>query len=752
MKTNSTYFLAILVVLIVTSCSTKKNRWINREFHYMTTKYNVLYNGNLAFDKGLSEINEKYVDNYWDVLSIEPMEVDASYQPETSKRSSGPSLPKSNSKKKESKAKNQSAFDVAEEKAVKAIQRHSMFIDGAERNRKIDDAYLLLGKSRYYSQRFVPSLEAFTYIIKNYPEASLIDETILWSAKANIRMQNEEAAIESLTKLLEKPEVEEAILEDVHTTFAMAFTQLDSIEMILYHLEKAVSYKTDAKKKARNLMVLGQLYRKENNRALSDEAFNELIDLKKVPYDYKLHAKIEKIKNFQKGNDSKPVVKRLNKLIKNRDNRPYLDELYYQLAVLKAMDSNRLEAIANYEKSIHVKNAKKFQQGLSYEALGDLYFNESEYANAGAYYDSVVQVSGDLNDKRIRGVKKRSKSLVNVIAFEELVRINDSILKVTAMDPDAKIAFYETFIEELKVIDAEKLKAEELKNKLAAYANTGTASVGGIGKTSATKGKWYFYNVQTLGYGAQEFKQKWGSRKLNDNWRWSDASILKKEDAQLGTGSSDNADVKEQVVSKYQASFYIDKLPQTEREIDSITRLRNNTYYQLGLIYKEQLKEPYLAISSFENLLSFEPERKLVLGSNYHLYKIYSELKDPKAEQYKNAVLTDFPESTFAQLILNTGKSVLGDMTRVPAETKYKELYGLYEEGDYETLLSEISNSLRIFEGSKLMPKLELLQAYTILKTKGKLEFKKALEFVLLNYANTEEGAKAKELLEKLKK
>jgi hypothetical protein len=44
---------------------------------------------------------------------------------------------------------------VAETKATKAIQKHSMNIDGGKET-QIDEAYLLLGKSRYYDQRFIP--------------------------------------------------------------------------------------------------------------------------------------------------------------------------------------------------------------------------------------------------------------------------------------------------------------------------------------------------------------------------------------------------------------------------------------------------------------------------------------------------------------------------------------------------------------------------------------------------------------------
>jgi hypothetical protein len=43
----------------------------------------------------------------------------------------------------------------------KAIQ----FYEYRRRNFQIDEAYLLLGKARYYDQRFIPALDAFNYIL-----------------------------------------------------------------------------------------------------------------------------------------------------------------------------------------------------------------------------------------------------------------------------------------------------------------------------------------------------------------------------------------------------------------------------------------------------------------------------------------------------------------------------------------------------------------------------------------------------------
>ena len=147
MKKLSKIFVFSIVLLYVCSCGTKKNTFINRKFHSLTTKYNVLFNGEQAFLKGLQEIEEKHQDNFWRRLAIEPITFNENII-EAPLFKPGTGLDDSET---EEEVKPLSHFDKAEEKAVKAVQKHSMNINGIERNNKIDEAYLLLGKARYYT-------------------------------------------------------------------------------------------------------------------------------------------------------------------------------------------------------------------------------------------------------------------------------------------------------------------------------------------------------------------------------------------------------------------------------------------------------------------------------------------------------------------------------------------------------------------------------------------------------------------------
>lgn len=75
--------------------------------------------------------------------------------------------------------------------------------------------------------------------------------------------------------------------------------------------------------------------------------------------------------------------------------------------------------------------------------------------------------------------------------------------------------------------------------------------------------------------------------------------------------------------------------------------------YQLGLLYRDKFAEYPLAIERLETLLVMQPEEKLKLPAEYNLYKLYTLLGNEKAAVYKNNIVTKYPESRYAQLLLN---------------------------------------------------------------------------------------------------
>jgi tetratricopeptide (TPR) repeat protein len=368
-----------------------------------------------------------------------------------------------------------------------------------------------------------------------------------------------------------------------------------------------------------------------------------------------------------------------------------------------------------------------------------VYFNKAEFSVAGAYYDSVLQISRDENSKRIRSLKRKRNNLEEVIIFETVAKQSDSILGVVAMSHDEQLAFYTNYIETLKAEDKRKKELEEIQ-KLNAGSN-----FFGTENTNLTKpdGKWYFYNTQASGYGQQEFRNTWGNRPLEDNWRLSDkVQINTSKNAQTITtvNGVDNA-------KRYDIMYYLNQIPSNPIVIDSISLARNNAYYKLGIIYESQFKETDLAISKLEKLLTFNPSEEIELPTKYHLYKMYLNVNQEKSQFYKNEITSNYPNSKYAQIILNPSEVISEDQVS-KSEIEYAEIYYKYEAEQYDEVISKTTEAIGKYNGQIIVPKFELLKAYAIGKKDGLLAFKEALDFIAMNYPNTEEAKKALEVLQ----
>lgn len=737
MKNTQKIGLAILLFAI-SACSTKKDAFLNRNFHAVTTKFNVLHNGKVALQQGVDDINSKYEDDYWERLPIEPIKFKGNIikAPQFKNGLGGPGLPNRANSNDQQDAP---PFEKAEEKAVKAIQKHSMRIRGKEKNRQIDDAYLLLGKARYYTERFIPAIEAYNYIIDNYPKASLINETKIWRAKANIRIDNPELAIETLNIMVRKNDLPDDIREEAHTALAMAHMKMDSLHLVKEQLWLATDIGKNKVQNARNLYILGQIYAAEQNRDSASLVFKKLIDFKKAPYKFRIHANIELAKNSVTDSSTVALLERFRKLIRNRDNRPYLDALHYQVGELERGRDSIDRAVVNYNKSLRAQNGSAKQKTYSYERLADINFKALDYVNASAYYDSVLVVAQDKENLRIKRIERRAKNLTALRKYERTLKTNDSILTLVAMPEAERTKYFEAYIEKIK-----KKDEEEAQKRLNA-ANFGNA-FGSSGGTQSrnNQGKWYFYNVQSLGFGKGEFQRVWGNRPLEDNWRWSDKTKAPEDAVDTGKLS--------QKLLRYEVSTYTKTIPSKKTQIDSLVYDRNKALFELGLIYKEQFKNIPKAIGNLERLLNSEPDKDLILPINSHLYQIYDAQGDSKGDQYKNVVLTDYKDTPFAKIILNPDKKLTEDKEVDEIEELYKIAYKLYKEESFDDCTCFIETLFPELEDSQLIPKFALLRAYAIGKYNQKERYIAELEKVAVEYPQTEQGEKALELIKRLKK
>jgi tetratricopeptide (TPR) repeat protein len=734
LKTNTIkYFLFFGLLLFLIACSTKRNTWISRNSHALSTKDNILYNGGIGLNKGIEEVKLQNKDNFWEILPVERMQV-------------------SEDNLDPGKTKNAN-FEKAETKATKAIQKHSMNINGSEKNPQMDEAYMMLGQARYYDQRFVPALDAFNYVLNKSPNSDKIYEVKIWREKTNMRLDNDALAVNNLRKLLKEIKFKDQIFADANATLAQAFLNLQEKDSAVAKLKIAKEFTKSKEEISRYNYILGQIYEELGYKDSAYASYQTVIDMhRKAAKSYVIHAHARQSAQFdyEKG-DTVAFLKKYNDLLKDRENRPFLDVLHHQLGLFYEKKNNKKLAIKEYNLSLKKKSLDTYLIASNYRNLADLYFIESKFSKAGNYYDStLVQLKPRTREFNL--IKKKRENLEDVIKYEAISLENDSIISLYKMSGSERIAYFEKHIAKLKKEEEAQLKAAEKQalikenqdrndgkidsedaanNKkekaIAPKANSNIAS--------SSQNDFYFYTPSTVAYGKVEFAKKWGKRVLQDNWRVSSISSKengKTEDSNAEDTETDN-DAKEtaDAEGKYTTAFYIKQIPESQSTIDSLSKERNFANYQLGIIYKEKFKEYQLAIIKFEKLLKDNPEERLVLPSMYHLYKIYEILDKQKADAMKESIVAQYPNSRYAQILQNSSSKM--EESNDSPNVAYANIYKQYQNGEIKTVLTATENAINRFTGDEIVPKFELLKANIAGKLGGLEEFSTALNYVALN-------------------
>ena len=748
--------------------------------HALSTEYNILYNGEIALKAGVDELKTQYKDNFWETLPVERMQETAEEMMPGDKKNPN--------------------FERAETKANKAIQKHSMNIEGGEKNPQMDEAHLLLGKARYYDQRFVPALEAFNYILYKYPNSDKIYEAKVWREKTNIRMENDALAIRNLSKLLKEIKLKNQVFADANAILAQAFLNIEEKDSAVSRLKIAAEFTKENEEKARYHFILGQLYDLKKEKDSANAEYQTVIDMKrKSPRRYVIqsHAKQANYFDYENG-DTLAFMEKYNNLLKDRENRPFLDVLNHQVALFYDKQELKDNAKKFYNKSLRANSQDNYLIASNYRNLAEINFNDAKYVVAGQYYDSTL-VRMDAKTREHKAIKKKRENLVDVIKYEGIAQVNDSILKIMAMAEDGRKSFFDDVIAKLKIEDEKRAAkaardaelgqmqqsqgdgfgppgfsdgGDESNARMMAKSRASTEMVNLEGKPgknspsisppsetsapatssiSSGNSNFYFYNAATIAYGKNEFKKRWGNRSPKGNWRLSGAKT------KIGFGDETSDDIvsendqatgepaEEKIDERYTVEYYLKQLPTTQKETDSIAKDRNFAYYQLGLIYKEKFKKYELASERLEKLLTFNPEERLILPSMYNLYKIYEITDKNKALAMKERIISQYPDSRYA-VILRSSPEDLAKANDTP-DAAYNKLFKKYEAGQYQTVLTESEILIDLYSGEEIIPKIELLKANTLGKLKGLEEYKGALNYVALNYPNSKEGKEAEALL-----
>lgn len=739
--------LTITCVGLLIGCSTEKDSFKNRAFHSSTAWFNTLFNAEEALEKKIDELELEYKDNYSEILPVDPLpkitegdflaELGAIDNQAGNFKQGG-----SNSNQNKSTA---TGFDLVEEKALKAIEKHSMLIRGKERNKMMSRAYLILGKARYNKGKGFEALDALNYMKTNLPyHKKYTPEAEMYIALANIQTGNVFEGERILEKLNKDDGLKKRLTENTSKYFAQDLIRRGEYEEAIHELDDAIDHAGNKKRKARYYYIIGQLFSEMDMQNEAGEAFTKVYSLK-PGFEMEVKSQLAIANNFDPEKNSYNSYKEhLLDISKKGNYVSRKNEFYYAIGDM-ALKDNKIEEARKYLKmSFEGQPSDPYVRGKAYETYANLEFNEGNYVHASAYYDSALAVIP--YDKDIQRITKRNTSLKTLMEKYYLVKRNDSILKLANMTPEEKETFFKDYIAKLKIEDEKKQRqAEEEMTTFQTQTkgggfNSSFNEGGGSGGSS-----FYFYNTSQKGFGQTEFKRIWGNVRLGDNWRSSTSTGLTIEEQQaemLGQVNSQNP-------RRYDLEYYIEQIPTKRSELDKLKVERDTTELSLGIGYFDLFQNAKTATTTLEHLVLTPPKNEETNAQAlYQIYRINNKAENiVKADEYKNIILTKYPNSIYAEYILNPEFDFTTPTTQ-EALDYYQETYAFYKEKDYKQVKSRTAEAIEKWPTEIIIAKFSLLNALAIGATEDIDTFRNALELVTVAYQNTDEAKKAKEILD----
>ncbi len=767
------YLLIILAIFSVAACNprTKKKKTKSGPINRFMTFHNTLFNSREAFLAEMESRDKSHIDNFYDpYISVYTTEdnisdiqngmssnagndtdMDAPRGLRSNQNFSG------NFSSSQSNKKGATALQITEAKALKTISKYSVLVSGVEKNKKIFDAYMLLAKARMYQGKYLESLDALSYIFNTMSKDKRLPLAKIYQAANYSKMKEYYRADEVFRDLEEDPKIKlsREQLRILKVYQADNFLKWGKKELAAEVLEDAFTYNKNRKTKSRIAFLRGQILAGLGKKSEARESFAAAYKYANS-YEFEVKSQIEIAKTFDGKADSyEEAMAYLDKIAKKGTYASRKNELYYASGLVAASATKDSIADSFFRKALKEKQSDPQIRGLTYSELAKKYFAKDDYLTAGIYYDSALAVMSykpekDRLTELTANIKKLSKNYY-------IVKKNDSILALTKMTDAEKRDYFTKYIDKIKQKEAaaelEKRKAERSKgfdnsdyNANSIFANNSTDSNSfqnfGINTGGST---FYFANSNNIPRGENAFRQVWGSRTLQDNWRYSAKAATIEDMKNEALGIANVPDPR-----RLEPEFYIEKIPTSKQELDNLKKQRDTASLGMGRMYENFFGNTKLATKTLYDLVDSKPDEETDLMALYNIFIFNYEKNPADAERAKQIILQKYPYTSYAEFVKNPKSKDFNKSTE-SVEKLYADAYKLYLTEKYAESSAMIDKAIADNPKDALVPKFYLLNAYNSGKTAGKEIMILQLEQIALNYGNTPEGKKAKDLLKFLK-
>lgn len=746
--------LWVCAAAVLAGCSTRKNTAASRNYNAFITRYNIYYNGDTHYQETLKKMEEAYEDDYSRLVLMHPVEAKAD-------------------KEAPQPAGN---FDRSIEKGQKAIQLRSIkkrpakkpgrsgdaayqaWLKRDEYNPFLHNAWMMMGRSQYFNGDFAGAASTFFYITHHFTWLpQVVTEAKLWQARCYVAQDWLYEAELILNRI--KPES----LDTPALRGLYAFVKADMLvragryEEAVEPLREAIAAASGAQR-TRLRFLLGQVLERLGRRKEAYEAYAKAGASSSASYRTKFNARIKQSEVFD-GADIKAEVAALRRMARLDRNKPYLDQIYYAIGNLYLSRADTARAIENYVLAAEKSTRNGIDKAISQLRLGQLYFARRQYGKAQpCYAEAVPQLPH--NFPGYEQIKRRSDVLDELAVYSQNVELQDSLLRLSAMTPEERLKVVEGIIAELK--QREKKEAEEARRAEyeADVAARGDNAAGSANAPNAfnlnTDNSWYFYNTTAKQAGRTEFQKRWGSRKLEDDWRrrnknsfsnaeWDAADSSADENTEdsdsTATDAPDTPDENDAAAASdpHNPEYYLRQIPSTDAEKAVCHEIIQEGLYNMGVILKDKLDDYPAARAEWDRLLRDYPDNIYRLDVYYNMYLMYARRgPESEAEHWRRLVIDDFPESTYGVALRDP--AYLDNLRNM--DRRQQELYDAtleaYMNNDNAAVHAARAEMQERYPLSPVMPKFMFLDALAMVTENRPDDFNATLRDMLNRYPDTD--------------
>ena len=743
-----------VIVLLLTACgSTKVNTAQSRFYQSFVTRFNVYHNGNEAYKEGLSAQEKSHKDNYMEIIPLFPVSKENT-------RSSG-----------------SGSFDKAIEKSQKAIKLHSikqkpkkkagrklsekdkLWYAKKEYNPYLHNAWMLMGKAQFQKGEFLEAASTFSYITRLYSE----DPKIV--AEARMRMAQCYAELEwnyeadNLLAQIGRDSIHYQLADEYDAIMASHLLRQEQFAEALPYLEKAVKRSGRTKKqKTREYYLLGQIHKHLGNKQQAYEAFGKAIK-QNPPYELEFNARIQQTETVS-GNNAPKMLKTLKRMGKDPNNKDFLDQVHYAMGNIYLAQKDTVNAIAQYEKGAELSTRNGIEKGILLLQLGQIYWDRTKYVDAQRCYSEAIGLI-DKEHKDYDMVNLRSTILDELVEHTVAIDLQDSLQHLATL-PEAELdKVIENIIAEVIRQEEEAKKAEEEAALMAQREEAlGAAQAKGpqMNTPSAMNTgdkSWYFYNTQLVAQGKKDFQQKWGRRKLEDNWRRANKSVLadetyegvnydddEEEDMSTDSIASDSTAMAlpdSLVTDPHDPMYYKQQIPFTEEQMIESNAILQEALFSAGIIYKDKLEDFRLAERTLRRLNTQFPDFDRTDEVYYNMYLMYSRWRRwDEAERYRQLLLTEYPYSDYTLTINDPDFATNAIYGKHIEDSLYAATYSAYMEGRHGEVESNVTLSGEKYPLGIHRPKFMFLNAMSDLQQGDQSSFLSQLKEIVGKYPQNE--------------